>query len=156
MENANKPPEGFQTWGNGFRPRSVTVLSLPPVVTLSKLLYLWRRAWDRLLWPLGYLTDGSVPSQACNLHSVHRNDSLKSAHARLEERTPNATWACLPSADVNGCVSFHASSLLYDVCIMSISKSPTKQFVMKNICKPIHIWILNIPRNKEKHKKLNK
>ncbi len=54
-----------------------------------------QRALDGLPWPLGYLTDGAVPSPAPNLHSVHRNDSLKSAQARPAERTPSATRAAV-------------------------------------------------------------
>lgn len=83
--NKNKSHGGFKKrlLGKGFRStfchcvNGSTCGDLVPPSLCSR-----QRVWDGLLWPLGYLTDGAVPSPAPNLHSVHRNDSLKSDRQR--------------------------------------------------------------------------
>lgn len=136
--NKNKSPGGFEKrlLRKGFRStfcHCVNGSTCGDLVPPS--LYSRQRAWDGLLWPLGYLTDGAVPSPAPNLHSVHRNDSLKSAQAKLAERTPSTTRANAASA--GGSVCFPLSFLLYYVLVLllnSLSLSFNVEFQCFPLC----------------------
>lgn len=151
--NKNKSPGGFEKrlLRKGFRStfchrvNGSTCGDLVPPSLFSR-----QRAWDGLLWPLGYLTDGAVPSPAPNLHSVHRNDSLKSAQAKPAERTPSTTRA--NAACAGGGVCFPLSFLLFCVLVLLLN-SLSLFLLMWNFNASPFVWlnVIVIVEQREMH-----